>query len=207
MSGLVLGAAIADRRRSELLRQTDHALATILSEERDLKHATPRIIQAVCETLEWEVGILWQTDEATQTLDYVDSWHREPASRPNSSPTAARASFDRASACRDASWSTGRPAWIYDVTVDPNFPRSPVATRLGLHGGFAFPLLIGSRVLGVIEFFTSSSTAGGPVAADADGSRRRADRSVHRTTPRRAARRPRAKRCIRRSSTRRSTAS
>jgi hypothetical protein len=53
-------AAVADRRRSELLRQTDHALATILSEERDLKHATPRIIQAVCETLEWEVGILWR---------------------------------------------------------------------------------------------------------------------------------------------------
>jgi PAS domain S-box-containing protein len=50
-------------------------------------------------------------------------------------------------------WSTARPAWIYDVTVDPNFPRAPVAATLGLHGGFAFPILLGARVLGVMEFF------------------------------------------------------
>src|SRR5262249_41833272 len=49
-----------------------------------------------------------------------------------------------------------RPAWIDDVARDLNFPRSAVATQLGLHGGFAFPLLIGTRVLGVIEFFARS---------------------------------------------------
>src|SRR5207248_5227646 len=78
ISGLVLGAAIADRRRSESLRETDHALATILSEERDLKHATPRILQAVCEMLEWDVGILWQTNDSQEMLEYVDSWQRVP---------------------------------------------------------------------------------------------------------------------------------
>jgi PAS domain S-box-containing protein len=155
VSGLVLGAAVADRRRSELLRQTDHALTTILSEERDLKHATPRIIQTVCETLEWEVGILWQTDEATQTLDYVDSWHQDPR-------LAEFIADSRTRQFRSGTGLPGRvlaaryPAWIYDVAIDTNFPRAAIATRLGLHGGFAFPLLIGSRVLGVIEFFTSS---------------------------------------------------
>jgi PAS domain S-box-containing protein len=155
VSGLVLGAAVADRRRSEVLRQTDHALATILSEERDLKHATPRIIQAVCQTLEWDVGILWQTDEATQTLEYVDGWHARPH-------LAAFIADGRTRQFRSGVGLPGRvlatkhPAWIYDVTVDPNFPRGPIAARLGLHGGFAFPLVIGSRVLGVVEFFTSS---------------------------------------------------
>jgi PAS domain S-box-containing protein len=155
VSGLVLGAAVADRKRSELLRQTDHALATILSEERDLQHATPRIIQAVCETLEWEVGILWQTNEATQALDYVDSWQVSP--RLDEFVTdSRRRQFRSGVGLPGRVLATRHPSWIYDVAVDANFPRMDVATRLGLHGGFAFPILLGSRVLGVVEFFTSS---------------------------------------------------
>jgi len=155
VSGLVLGAAVADRRRSEVLRQTDHALATILSEERDLKHATPRIIQAVCQTLEWDVGILWETDEATQTLDYVDSWHADPRLAAFIEDGRTR-QFGSGVGLPGRVLATKHPAWIYDVTVDRNFPRGPLAARLGLHGGFAFPLVLGSRVLGVVEFFTSS---------------------------------------------------
>ena len=155
VSGLVLGAAVADRRRSELLRETDHALAIILSEERDLQHATPRILRAVCETLEWEIGILWQTNEVTQTLEYVDSWHQNPRLTEFITDSRTR-QFQLGVGLPGRVLSTGRPAWIYDVTLDSNFPRTLTATRLGLHGGFAFPLLIGSRVIGVIEFFTGS---------------------------------------------------
>jgi PAS domain S-box-containing protein len=155
VSGLVLGAAVADRRRSELLRQTDHALATILSEERDLKHATPRIIQAVCETLEWEVGILWQINETTQTLDYVDSWHESSRLTEFVADSRAR-QFEQGVGLPGRVLATGRPAWIYDVAIDANFPRGGIVKRLGLHGGFAFPLVLGPRVLGVVEFFTST---------------------------------------------------
>jgi PAS domain S-box-containing protein len=155
VSGLVLGAAVADRKRSELLRQTDYTLATILSEERDLEHAAPRILQDVCRTLEWEVGVLWQTNDTTQTLEYIDSWHDDDRLKEFVADSRQRR-FQRGEGLPGRVWATRRPAWIYDVTVDPNFPRRAVAQRLGLHGGFAFPLLIGSRVLGVIEFFTSS---------------------------------------------------
>ena len=43
---------------------------------------------------------------------------------------------------------------INNVTIDPNFPRAPVAQREGLHGGFGFPILLGNEVLGVLEFFS-----------------------------------------------------
>jgi signal transduction histidine kinase/ActR/RegA family two-component response regulator len=38
--------------------------------------------------------------------------------------------------------------------VDQNFPRSPVAASEGLHAAFAFPISVGPRVLGVVEFFS-----------------------------------------------------
>jgi signal transduction histidine kinase/ActR/RegA family two-component response regulator len=51
-------------------------------------------------------------------------------------------------------WAAGAPAWIPDVTRDANFPRADVAVRVGLRAGFGFPIRIGERVEGVIEFFS-----------------------------------------------------
>ena len=151
VSGLVLGAAVADRRRSELLRQTDHALSTILSEERDLKHATPRIIQAVCETLEWEVGVLWETNEAAQTLEYVDSWHESSRLTEFIADSRAR-QFGQGVGLPGRVLATRRPAWIVRRCrrCESSAPR--IARRFGLDGGLHSRLVLVDRVLGVVEF-------------------------------------------------------
>jgi PAS domain S-box-containing protein len=52
-------------------------------------------------------------------------------------------------------WATGQPAWIVDVTVDPNFPRGPGALLAGLRSGFCFPVHSARGALGVIEMFAS----------------------------------------------------
>jgi C4-dicarboxylate-specific signal transduction histidine kinase len=63
----------------------------------------------------------------------------------------------RASTFRPGSWLPGRvwascsPACIPDVVHDPGFLRARFAAREGLHAAFAFPILLGSEVLGVID--------------------------------------------------------
>jgi len=47
-----------------------------------------------------------------------------------------------------------RPAWIPDVVKDGNFPRAKIADADGLHGALGFPIVMGSHVLGVMEFFS-----------------------------------------------------
>src|SRR5262249_49266710 len=51
-------------------------------------------------------------------------------------------------------WAARAPAWIEDVVRDSNFPRAPAAAREGLHGAFAFPVLVGDDILGVVEIFS-----------------------------------------------------
>jgi PAS domain S-box-containing protein len=48
-----------------------------------------------------------------------------------------------------------QPSWISDVTTDDNFPRRAAARDSGLAAAFAFPVLVGSEVTAVLEFFTS----------------------------------------------------
>jgi PAS domain S-box-containing protein len=47
----------------------------------------------------------------------------------------------------------GEPAWIVDVTKDPNFPRAGLAEDAGLYGALAFPVTADEQVVAVLEFF------------------------------------------------------
>ncbi|KMP10284.1 hypothetical protein UR09_06770, partial [Candidatus Nitromaritima sp. SCGC AAA799-A02] len=44
-----------------------------------------------------------------------------------------------------------------DVTIDPNFPRAKLAENIGVKAGFGFPILIGTQVVGVMEFFSAQA--------------------------------------------------
>lgn len=50
--------------------------------------------------------------------------------------------------------AAGTPQTIYDVTVDPNFPRAKLANDIGVRGAFAFPINDGLGVRWVLEFFS-----------------------------------------------------
>ena len=49
---------------------------------------------------------------------------------------------------------SGEAAWITDLAADPNFPRAVQAQRCGIAAGLAFPVLIGTEVAAVLEFFS-----------------------------------------------------
>ena len=50
--------------------------------------------------------------------------------------------------------ANARPSWITNVYADENFPRIQVASDLGVRAGFAFPVLAGTQLLAVLEFFS-----------------------------------------------------
>jgi signal transduction histidine kinase/DNA-binding response OmpR family regulator len=62
--------------------------------------------------------------------------------------------FERGIGLPGRVWQEADALWIEDVTRDPNFPRSPIASKDGLHSAFGFPILLADEVLGVLEFFS-----------------------------------------------------
>ncbi|NBV20509.1 MAG: PAS domain S-box protein [Proteobacteria bacterium] len=138
-------------------RATQHSLAMklevshVLTEANNLATAMPRILQAVCEHLDWHVGLLWRV--TGRRLRFVDVWHPPTISVANFVSHSRSLQFDRDTGLPGRVWTTGKPVWIADLERDIDAPRSSVAGKAGLRAAFAFPVMVHGEVWGVMEFF------------------------------------------------------
>ena len=143
---------ITERKQAELRRATQLAVTRVLAEASSLAEATPQMLKAVCESLRWDMGTMWQIEG--DTLRCVNVWHAGGERLSDFEKTTRKSTFARGIGLPGRIWFTGEPQWISDVTHDTNFPRALLADQTGLHGAFAFPIRLGEHVLGVIEFFS-----------------------------------------------------
>jgi PAS domain S-box-containing protein len=144
---------ITSRKTAEQRIAAQFSVARILGESPDATDAPRRVIEAICRELGWTAGSMWIVDDATHQLTCVESRRLSRSSdrfraRPADKPLRTGQGLP------GKVWATGAPAWIQDVATDTNFPRSVLATSLGVHGAFAFPVKSGPTVLGVMEFFS-----------------------------------------------------
>jgi PAS domain S-box-containing protein len=150
------------RRDAEIVRQ----IAVALGEAETLVDAAPRMLGAVCEALGWEYGALWEVDGPATALTLVGIWPAEAARFGEFVELSRKVSLARGIGLPGRVWASGVPAWIPDVVVDDNFPRARAAERVGLHSAFAVPLLRGSDVIGVMEFFSADIREPDPALLD-----------------------------------------
>jgi PAS domain S-box-containing protein len=145
---------ITGRKRAEQRLLAQHTVTQVLAEAASLEEATPKILRALCECLVWDLGELWRTDRAAGVLRYVEVWHKESLEVPRFVATSRDRTFMPGIGLPGRVWSSREPAYIPDVVQDANFLRAGIAAREGLHAAFAFPILLGSEVLGVMDFFS-----------------------------------------------------
>jgi PAS domain S-box-containing protein len=100
------------------------------------------------------MGAIWRVDENANALRCVETWRSSTAAIQEFEELTRQSTFALGIGLPGRVWASGAPAWIPDVVNDPNFPRAPIAARVGLHGAFGFPLYSGDKLRGVIEFFS-----------------------------------------------------
>ena len=145
---------IRARRRSEQRLALQYAITRILSRSIDFVEGTHEILQTVCESLGWQVGVLWAVDHQGEALRCVDLWHAPSMNLDGFETVSRNRTFTHDVGLPGRIWASGKPAWIPDVTADANFPRAAFAAEAGLRGAFGFPILLGDEVVGVMEFFS-----------------------------------------------------
>src|SRR5579871_111693 len=152
--GLSVIRDVTEQKEAERRLAAQYAVTRVLAESHSLREAAPKILQAICESVDWEAGALWIVDKRANVLRCVDVWLR-PGGK-----TAEFATATRNFACAPGVglpgrvWANRASDWRGDVTKESNFPRGEIATRCNLHAAFAFPILVGNEVTGVIESFS-----------------------------------------------------
>jgi len=143
------------RKASERHLAAQNVTTCVLVESATLAEATPRVLEAVCKSLDWVMGVRWSVDSEAHVLRCAEMYVAPPRLLQEMVEVNRRTTFPHGVGLPGRVWSTGRAAWIADVVHDPNFPRAAVAAKEGLHGAFGFPIIGPGGFLGVMEFFST----------------------------------------------------
>ena len=143
--------------RAQQHEKVQFQIAEILAEATSWKQAAPLILRALCEGFGWDLGTLWQVDQAGQTLRPLATWHRA-ASAPLAAfaETTREYKFSRGEGIPGRVWAEGTPLWLENL-MPVVFPRADEAARANFHSAFAFPLSAGGNVVGVLEAFAQQT--------------------------------------------------
>ncbi len=146
------------RKQGESIRLL-HRVAVAANEAYEFETAMQVGLDEVCAYTGWPVGHVYRLDaEGSDELAPLTIWHLD---NPERFATFRRVTEDTRFApgigLPGRVLSSREPAWIVDVTKDPNFPRAKLAEDIGVKAGFAFPVLVGKDVDAVMEFFSTEA--------------------------------------------------
>ena len=143
----------------EIRLAVEHAVTRVLDESESIEEASPRIIRAICETLGWACGARWQPEDDDQALRCAAAWGVPgPGIEAFLEATRRLGPSIPSGGLPRRTWLERKPQWILDMTCEPSFRRAADAAKAGLRSAFAFPIKLGARVIGVMEFFSRETS-------------------------------------------------
>jgi PAS domain S-box-containing protein len=145
---------IRGETRGEL--RADLAIARILAATAADEVVFGHLLAAIGESLGRDYAAWWEFSAEDAAMHCVETWRSASVHDGAFESLSRRTVLEPGTGLPGRVFATGEPAWISDVTVDPNFPRSASAELAGLRSGFAFPVQSARGALGAIEMFASS---------------------------------------------------
>jgi PAS domain S-box-containing protein len=162
-----IGRDITERRQAEeaLRRKSDYVallqdVAVAANEAATTSQALQTCVEKVCETSGWEVGHVYAADGAPpHVLNPTAIWCvSDPSAFAQFVEATAALSFEPGQGLPGRVFANQRPEWVVDLQADERFTRSRVAMETGIRSAFAFPVLVGTEVAAVLEFFATTET-------------------------------------------------
>lgn len=150
------GIDITDRRRVQQRLAAQYAIAQVLAEAETLATAAPSLLQALCESLDWEIGELWQIDLKLGKLQVTEIWASPVLNVAEFEQISRRLRIAPGQGIAGQVWNDRHPLWLRNVLQHADARRADAAARLELQEGVGFPILGSSEMLGVITFFSRS---------------------------------------------------
>ena len=146
----------ADIREKTAIVEMMHSIAVAANEAESIESVIQACLDEVCAHTQWPVGhaYLCITDPVKKLVPTL-IWHLDnPGQYAKFRVITEQTEFAYGVGLPGRVMASGSPAWIRDVREDDNFPRATVADEMEVRSAFAMPILNGSEVAAVLEFFS-----------------------------------------------------
>jgi signal transduction histidine kinase len=153
---------ITERKRAEdaLKESIDfikllQGISSQANESQSIDETLQFCIDKICALTSWPVGHIYMVSgDNPDRLEPTSIWCLENEARYRVfHDITMNADFIKGTGLPGRVLATGKPAWIFDVTLDSNFPRARAAQDIGVKAGFAFPILVRDEVAALLEFY------------------------------------------------------
>ncbi len=144
----------AERDRAEQKLHAEYAVCRILANAPTWEQAIRDVMQTICGIMNWDAATFWKTDARRGVLRCGEIWSGAQYRGRRIRELEPEMTFARGLGLPGRVWTYGQSAWIRDIAEDAKFPRVLPAKQGSLRGAFAFPIMIGTRIVGVVEILS-----------------------------------------------------
>ncbi len=142
----------AERQQTDHHRDVRYTATRILLDSKQIEGVIPKVLQAICRGLNWQVGELWTLD-STPVLHCVECWNSPSANLDLFVEKTKSYRIECGKSLPGRVWESLQPVWITDVLNETNFLRSREASEAGLHTALGFPIVSNGNFIGVLALY------------------------------------------------------
>ena len=127
------------------------------NEANTVDELAPKILERMCCYMNWSIGHIYQ--ESSGMMVPTNFWHmtNDTGEFDIFKRVTMETTFESGIGLPGRVLESGKPAWIIDVTKDPNYPRAKLAENLNVKAGICFPVFIAGKVVMVLEFYSKDA--------------------------------------------------
>ena len=150
---VVTDKVATEKREAETAADTRavNQLLLALGRSRTIRDVITSALASVREAFNWSYGSFWEINAEEQALRFV---HDAGSVSEEFRRVSAEARFREGEGLNGQTWQTRDLVFVPDLSEMKSCSRAPVARRAGLKSGVCFPIILGSRVYGTMDFLT-----------------------------------------------------
>ncbi len=144
---------ITEQKRAERRLAAQFQVTKILAESERLIDTTPKILEAICKGMDWQIGELWLVDIESDLLELEGSWSASSLKADEFIEVSKKCKFGKGVSLQGRTWEKCEAIWSNHMIEDQFFPRAGLATKLNLNTALAFPVFEKDKVSGVLALY------------------------------------------------------
>ena len=148
---------VTDRVRTERFNAIWHAITTIKASESSLEEEFAYLLKEFCNTLQWDMGVIWLIDEQQMVLRLANIWHISSIRLAEFAKNLEHTVFQAGMGIAGTVWSKGSVSHFENLPAIPFCIDEERIDLSGLVSAVGTVLKDGSRNYGVMVFFSRNT--------------------------------------------------